>query len=201
MNPQTGAFHWRAERPPIWYCAHCLGPLLMLMDDRIVKATGAHSGFHRFPEHADSPGFADMEVGLFRTQRGATIKILRSQTALRPHMVYYSLYGTKGCVENSRSGGWAGDRSLLYAEGESPAGEFTPLTSSMSDPAAPEAARHGGHGTSEYYLIRDFLDALEAERRPPIDVIRSMDFTVPGIVAHEAALAGGVWLDVPQFEW
>ncbi len=71
----------------------------------------------------------------------------------------------------------------------------------LSDPDAPAEAQHGGHGTSEYYLIRGFLDSLEAGTRPPIDVIRSMDFTVPGIIAHEAALAGGVWLDVPQFEW
>jgi predicted dehydrogenase len=201
INGESGALHWRSERPPIWYCAHCLGPLLMLMDDRIVKATAAHSGFHRFPEHAESPGFADMEVGLFQTQRGSVIKILRSQTALRPHMVYYSLYGTKGCVENSRSGGWTGDRSLLYIDGATPPGSFVTTTASTSDPAAPEEAQHGGHGTSEYFLIRDFLDAVEAGTRPPIDVIRSMDFTVPGIIAHQAALAGGVWLDVPQFEW
>jgi len=37
--------------------------------------------------------------------------------------------------------------------------------------------------------------------RPPHDVIRAMDYTVPGIVAHEAAMKGGVWLDVPQFNW
>jgi predicted dehydrogenase len=197
----TGRLFWRNERPPIWYCAHCLGPLLMLMDDRVVKATGAHSGFHRFPDRVDSPGFLDMEVGLFQTEKGAAIKVLRSQTALRPHMVYYSLYGTKGCIENTRSGGWTGDVSHLYVEGETRDQEFDQMTASTVDPSAPEEAKHGGHGTSEYYLIRDFLDALESGVRPPIDVIRSMDFTVPGIIAHQAAMSGGVWMDVPTFGW
>jgi len=201
VDETTGKLFWRHERPPIWYCAHCLGPLLTLMDDRAVKATGAHSGFHRFPDRTSSPGFMDMEVGLFQTQKGAVIKILRSQTALRPHMVYYSLYGTKGCIENTRSGGWTGDRSLLYIEGQSPDQQFETMTATTVDPDAPDEAKHGGHGTSEYYLIRDFLDALDAGKQPPIDVMRSMDFTVPGIVAHEAAMSGGKWVDVPLFDW
>ena len=56
-------------------------------------------------------------------------------------------------------------------------------------------------GTSEYYLIRDFLKAVESNTQPPVDVIRSTDFTIPGLIAHEAAMQGGKWLDVPQFDW
>jgi hypothetical protein len=47
---------------------------------------------------------------------------------------------------------------------------------------------------------RDYLDAIEFERDPPIDVIRATDFTIPGIIAHEAAEAGGRWLDVPRLD-
>lgn len=198
VDEKTGREFWRHERPPIWYCAHCLGPALTLMEDRVVQATGAHTGFSRFPQHSDSPGFLDMEVGLFRTQKGAVIKILRSQTAARPHVVYYSLYGAKGYVENGRADGAQG---LLYIEGEMPKGTFQPIPCPLSDPAAPEEARAGGHGTSEYYMIRDFLDALDAGHRPPIDVMRAMDFTVPGIIAHEAAMRGGEWMEVPLFDW
>ena len=36
-------------------------------------------------------------------------------------------------------------------------------------------------------------------RKPVIDVARAMDFTVPGIIAHESAMQGGTWLDVPLF--
>jgi hypothetical protein len=86
-------------------------------------------------------------------------------------------------------------------EGETRDQEFDQMTASTVNPSAPEEAKHGGHGTSEYYLIRDFLDALESGVRPPIDVIRSMDFTVPGIIAHQAAMSGGVWMDVPTFGW
>jgi hypothetical protein len=30
-------------------------------------------------------------------------------------------------------------------------------------------------------------------------VARAIDFTAPGICAHESAMQGGVWLDVPLF--
>ncbi len=199
FDEETGTYFWRHERPPIWYCAHCLGPLLTLMDDRIVKACGSHSGFHRMPEQKEHLGFLDMEAGLFRTQKGALIKILRSQVAPRhPTLVWYCLYGTRGQIENGRAGG----DGLLYIEGEMSQKEGgRAIKCSTIDPAAPEEARAGGHGTSEYYMIRDFLDALDNNTRPPIDVMRSMDFTVPGIVAHESAMSDGNWRDVPLFDW
>ncbi len=195
VDPETGEYHWRHERPPIWYCAHCLGPLLTLMDDRIVAAAGSHAGFHRRPDQADHPGFLDMQVGLFRTQKGALIKILRSQVAPRyPHMVWYCLYGTKGYVENGRGRG----QGQLWIEDEmTPQENARPIDCPLADPDAPEGADAGGHGTSEYYLIRDFLDAVENDTPPPIDVARSMDFTVPGLVAHESAITDGNWREVP----
>ena len=48
-------------------------------------------------------------------------------------------------------------------------------------------------------MVRDFLDALAGKQAPPIDAVRAMDYTVPGIIAHQAAQRGGVWLDVPYF--
>jgi hypothetical protein len=50
-------------------------------------------------------------------------------------------------------------------------------------------------------MVRDFIGAINEGGRPPIDVMRSVDMTAPGIVAHEAAMKGGVWLDVPLFNW
>ena len=91
---------------------------------------------------------------------------------------------------------------LLYIEGETARKEGAQrIPCPISDPNAPEEARRGGHGTSEFYMIRDFLDALDAGARPPIDVMRSMDFTVPGIVAHESAMSDGNWREVPLFDW
>ena len=116
-----------------------------------------------------------------------------------PPVVFHSLYGTKGFIENDRGRERTGK---LYIEGEMPRRRgYEVIDCSTVDPDAPAEARKGGHGTSEYYLIRDFLEAVEYNTRPPIDVIRAMDFTLPGICAHEAAMSDGKWVDVPLFSW
>jgi len=200
-NKETGERYWRADRPPLFYCTHSLGPLLYLMDDRIVQVAAAHSGYSILPADI-GPGALNMEVALFKTQKGAVIKLLRSSAAYRePPLHFYSLYGAKGFVENDRAWNWRGSKGKLYIHDEMPARPgFQEIDCPTTDPAAPPDALKGGHGSAEYYLIRDYLAAVEQNRRPPIDVIRAMDFTVPGLVAHEAAQTGK-WLDVPLFEW
>ena len=193
VDAKTGHYYWRHERPPIWYCAHTLGPLLTLMDDRIVKACGLTTGFTKMPKYKKHLGFLDFEIGLFQTQKGAVIKILRSQVAARPHMVWYSLYGTNGHLENGRFN----DDGLIHIEGETDKHQPRATPCTVVDPHAPAEAEKGGHGTSEYFMIRDFLKAVKNGSKPPIDAIRAADMTIPGLIAHESAMQGGKWLDVP----
>jgi len=150
-----------------------------------------------FPE--ESIAFLDMEVGLFQTRKGAVIKILRSQVANRHHeMIFYALYGTKGFVETGREGGWGATAGRAFFADEMTKAQGSQETDcpTVDADAPPEAVRRG-HGTSEYYMIRDFVRAIENGSQPPIDVVRAVDFTLPGICAHEAAMRGGTWVDVP----
>jgi predicted dehydrogenase len=201
VDPVSGEQYWRYRRPPIWYCAHCLGPLLTLMDDRIVRVTGLQAGRNTHPNA--SAAFIDMEVGLFQTAKGRAIKILRSQVAKRyeagnAHLVWYSIYGTEGFIEAGReSSGKA--TGLYYTSSEMTRQQGAqPYVCLTSDPNAPAEAKLGGHGTSEFYMVRDFIAAIDNHAQPVIDVVKAVDFTLPGLLAHESAMKGGVWLDVPQ---
>jgi predicted dehydrogenase len=188
-----GTYQWRAQRPPLHYCSHSLGPILEITEDRIVRAMGLGRGHVVTPEHP-VPGAIDIQVALFETERGATIKLLRTSIApRRPHMHYYMLQGTRGYVETDRRGPRTGQ---LYVAGEM--AEAQEFAVELSDPALPEEARAGGHGASEYLLLRDFLRALSTGERPALDEVRAMDLTVPGLIAHESAMQGGVWLEVPR---
>jgi predicted dehydrogenase len=195
-DPKTGRTTWRANRPPIHYITHCLGPILMLLEDRVVKATASGKTTYTMPDVG--VGAIDMQVALFETAKGVTIKVLRSNVAPRePPTVYYSIYGTKGFVENGRTGNpWQVTRGLLYIEGVDKTAREVDWY--VSDPNAPEEARK--YGTAEYYLVRDFVNAIETDTPPPIDAAKAADMTVPGLIAHEAAMKGNVWLDVPHFE-
>jgi predicted dehydrogenase len=192
----TGQTYWRNERPPLHYCSHSLGPILEMMDDRIVRATGVGRSKTIVPD--GGVGCIDMQAALFETAKGGAIKLLRSSVASRkPAVGYYSIYGSKGFLENGRTG--YGSEGWMYLEDDPEYGDGAkPLACSIADPEAPGSASRGGHGTSEYYLLRDFIDALNCRTAPPIDVYRSMEYTLPGIIAQLAVEQGNVWLDVPQ---
>lgn len=194
VDAATGRYYWRAARAPLHYCSHSLGPILEITRDRIVRAMGLGKSHLIAPEHQVA-GAIDIQVGLFETARGAIIKLLRTSIAPRvPHMHYYMLQGTKGYVETDRKGPLMGQ---LYVKDEMETAQE--IECPMSDPALPESARAGGHGASEYLLLHDFLRAMQTGEQPALDVVRAMDLTVPGIIAHESALKGGTWLDVPSF--
>ncbi len=91
---------------------------------------------------------------------------------------------------------------LVWLEDEDTAATGTRhVPTPFSDPDAPPEALLGGHGTGEYYMIREFIQALDNGTRPPFDAVQAAEVTVPGLLAHESAMKGGVWIDVPRFGW
>ena len=185
---------WRADRAPLHYCSHSLGPVLMWMDDYIVRCTA--SGNRSTMLEPATDGNIDIQVALFETAKGATIKLTRSSVALRhPALCTYSIIGTKGFLEGSRTN-YEGIGRRYFAD-QDPVEGYA-ITVNRDDRDAPQEYRAGGHGTCEYYLVEDFLNSIKNDTTPPIDIVRAMDMTVPGLIAHEAAKKGGVWLDVPR---
>ena len=121
----------------------------------------------------------------------------------RPHnLTYYSLQGTKGCYEAPRGFGddhkiWLGDRhseiswhSLWELEEE-----FMP--DMWRNP--PEEALKAGHGGGDYFEIREFVDCVINNTKPPVDVYDALDMTVPGLVSEESINKGGIPIPVPDF--
>ena len=194
FNKDTGETYWRNYRPPIVYCTHCIGPLMHLMDDRIVKVTAAGNKNTIVSDYW--PSTIDMQVALFETEKGGIVKILRSQVTPRnPHIITYSVYGTKGFLETGRTGGYD-TVGLRYFEGRDKTTRH--ISCYGTDLDAPSEAAMSGHGTSDYYISKAFLDAIEYDLPSPIDAFKAIDITVPGLIAHEAAVKGNVWLDVPK---
>jgi len=193
VDPETGQRRWRAERAPLHYCSHSLGPILEIMGDRITRAMGLGDGHRVLPE--GGTGGIDIQVALFQTERDAIIKLLRTSVAPRPALHFYLVQGTRGVLESDRCR--TGGTGRLYIEGEMDAAQ--PLPCPLADESLPPEARQGGHGTAEYGVVQEFLDALATRRRPSLDAVRGMEICAPGLVAHESAMQGGVWLDVPSF--
>ena len=103
--------------------------------------------------------------------------------------LWWFLSGNKGSMENDRTGGG------LHV--------FTDAGVAHSTPTAPhsaEKAAAAGHGGGDYFLVYDFIRAIKGDAPPAIDVRTGLEMTMPGILAHRSALAGGQWLDVPDLD-
>ena len=188
---------WRTYRPPVHYCTQCLGPLMYLIGegDYIVKATGWGNKNTIVPDLW--PSTIDMQVGLFETKQGRIIKILRSQVTPRsPHIVTYNIYGTGGSLETGRTPGYDTVGMRYFEKTDK---EMVPMNCNGTRLDAPlDVKLASGHGTSDYTGAQAFLDYLEFGKEPYTIAERAAELTLPGIVAHEAAIQGHIWLDVPH---
>lgn len=72
----------------------------------------------------------------------------------------------------------------------------------VHDPSRlPEELRKlpSGHEGSHQFLVDDFAVAVAHRSLPPVNAWEAARYTLPGIVAHQSALQGGVRLPVPDF--
>ncbi|MEW6356768.1 MAG: Gfo/Idh/MocA family oxidoreductase [Planctomycetota bacterium] len=190
---EKGRPTWRASMPPIQYCTHDLGPILMMMEDRVVSASGLDTGSHVLPKY----NTIDMEVGIFKTAKGAVVKILCGFSVERhPAFHFISLYGTGGSMETDRYNPSTNLKAYLLDIPHMHGMMNIPV--SVSHMNAPPEAKLGGHGTSEYFMIGDFVRCILDDTKPAIDVYEGMDYTLPGICAHLSARQGGQAVEVPD---
>jgi predicted dehydrogenase len=197
---------WQVGKRGCTYGTHSLGPALEFFGPqaRVVTVSCLGSGVHTDPEHPHD----DTCLMLCRLNTGGLIKVRLDMISNRPHaMAYYSLQGTNGCFEGARG---LGDQPKIWL-GENPPPphaherrEWRPLWD--YEEHLPEMWRHisdearrAGHGGGDYFVVRDFVQAIRDGRPPPIDVYRALDYTVPGLISEQSIAQGGVPLPVPDF--
>ena len=62
----------------------------------------------------------------------------------------------------------------------------------------PSEAKEAGHGGGDYFVVLDFVDAIQGRKAPRVGIHQAMDMTLPGLVSQQSIAAGGEWLDVPD---
>ena len=176
---------WRATHmPPLSYCSHTLGPRLHLMDDRVVSVVGMSTGTHTAPDL----GTIDVEAGLCRTEKGSVIRLTNGFTVACPMTLLYNLVGTQGSARVETAGGFSAKWHSETAD---------PPTGGWQDLPIEWAARPDGREHLEV-MVGEFIESILADTPPPLDVYRSMELVLPGVLAHESAQAGGTKLEVPD---
>ena len=179
---------WRSDQPPIQYLTHDLGPLLEVLDDRVVSVNCVEGPWW----NPQTPLRADGQYALFKTARGRLIRILVTLNTRRPSAHNYRLFGTEGSVEWYSHEGFC--RRLDRNREEKEGWERIDIGSARTD--VEEAG--SGHGGTDIWTAITFARALLADKRVPIDVFRMADYTLPGILANRSAEQGGAAIHVPD---
>jgi len=199
--------------PPMYYATHAVSPCLCLPrakagsvcclgSGRISPQLAAHYGSPYAVETAviklvDSDVVASVTRSLFETAReyiesfdayGQKLSFESPQTAVQKPLLY------RGEVAEEVDVPDFADRLPQTVR------RFT--TSSIYDGAETHRSfvQGSGHGGSHPHLVHEFVRAVADGRQAAIGPATAANWTAVGICAHESAIRGGAWVDVPAFE-
>ncbi len=178
---------WRADQPPIQYLTHDLGPLLNVLDDRVVSVTCKEGPWWQ----VNAPLRSDGQIGLFQTAKGSLVRILVTLNTRRPGAHNYRLFGTLGSAEWYSHEGYC--RRFGPERSVRDGWERVDIGT-----AARDDDKTSGHGGTDIKTAYYFTKAILEGRSVPIDVYRMCDITLPGIIAARSAELGGQPLTVPD---
>lgn len=178
---------WRADQPPIQYLTHDLGPLLEVLDDRAVSVTCRSAPWRS----KEAPLRSDGQIALFTTEKGALLKVMVTLNTRRPEEHRYRLFGAEGSVE------WFGyeglSRRFTKDAAQGSGWENVPISY-----AAVGQDSTAGHGGADLKMAAGFTDAILAGKTAPIDIYRSIEYSLPGIMAARSAELGGQPVEIPD---
>lgn len=219
---------WRGGAGYNSYPTHSLGPVAQWLGinrgDRLdstatwmsagpSKAVAGYARERLGPEHKAAQEaswrMGDSATTVIQTGCGAVIVLRVDWTSPRPHnMTHYVLQGTAGAYLSPRR---EGEDPLIWIDGQSPgrSADGTARWNSLWDYADeyehPQWRQFGdvaglsGHGGGDYFVLKDFCEAILEGRRPSIDVYDAATWSAIVPLSAESVARGGAPVAVPQF--
>ncbi len=178
---------WRfTALPPLAYASHTLGPLLQLMGDRCTSVTGIVGGRCEIAGVEVFP----LETAVLETEGGRTINLTNGFMLSHPFIWMAALYGSEGSIRVINTN-YADPQALrvLISTDDEPGWRDLPME---------WHAREDGREHLQV-MVDEFVTSVIEGTPAPFDEARSMDFCLPGVLAHESGKQGGVKLQVPLF--
>jgi predicted dehydrogenase len=195
------------------YPTHGLAPMATWLGanrgDRLVRMVSMDTGNEGIRAYAaerfgkDSsyaqPGFfqrRDTTLTMIQTAAERLI-VLKYDTSYRPGGAWAHLQGTLGCYNASVGG------SMVHIKGRSKG--WDPLANYRVEFEHPywrkagQDAAKAGHGGGDYFVLREFFDALASDREPPIDVYDAATFSVILPLSGASVRGGGKPMEIPDF--
>jgi len=184
--------HWRTFAPAIKYLTHELGPLLYIMNDKCVSVSCMVPDV-KYNPYRETPYNG---VAIFKTAKGAVIKILICFDAYVGFDHNFTLIGTRGTIETDRVK--TVKEAYSYARFSDVPGT---LDAKVEIPVG--TAFYGekvakNHGGCDKKMMEAFIKCIIEDTEPPIDVDMGINMAIPGVIADESSKQGGALLEIPE---
>ncbi|MCC6945322.1 MAG: Gfo/Idh/MocA family oxidoreductase [Thermomicrobiales bacterium] len=196
---QSGALTWRGRGEVGVYSTHGLGPLLTILDDRVVSISAETVSGGQFDPQVTFPTMHLMQM---TTERGRKMRLRIDLASPRPPLgAFYAIQGTHGAYESWRG---LGDEPKIWLEDTHGPNsirkwaDWHPLDAFRQEYLGDAWEPVPGLAGCDRRMMIDFAAAVRGERANPIDIHRAMDFYLPGLLADDSAVAGGVPIEVPD---
>ncbi|BBH23692.1 glycosyl hydrolase family 109 protein 2 [Paenibacillus baekrokdamisoli] len=183
------------------------------------RAAASYFNEHFGSEHPGSDSSywrgGDATVTLIRTKKGALIALKYDIQSSRPHnMNHYTLQGTQGAYLSPRYEGeepvvWLKDKS----PGRSPANHggaahaewqnFSQYSDKWEHPSWQrwaEEASSSGHGGGDFFVLEEFVSAIEEGRSPDVDVYDAVTWSSVFPLSVQSVSMGGVPVSFVNFK-
>lgn len=198
--------------PPMHYATHAVSPLLALAGHPAAAVSCLGSGRidERLIEKYGSP-FAIESAHLRIDGSDIAAEVTRSLfNTAREYRESFDVYGSLKSFEWEQTQG----SGFVVHEGEQPERvEIPDFADRLPEEIRPfttkgvydDTHEHlsfiqgSGHGGSHPHLVHEFVTSILDDRPSAIDAVTAANWTSVGIAAHESALAGGAWVELPEF--
>lgn len=184
---------WRAYQPAIRYITHNLGPILYIMGDKITSVSCMAPSVKYNPYKKA----AETGVAIFKTEKGAVIRILICFGAYVGFDHNFRVLGTRGTAETDCTKTFDEAKSFVRLS-EYPVSFERKIELPIGVAHPGESLE--GHGGADLKMVKDFVDCVVNDTKPPLDVEFAISVSIAGILAEQSANRGGEVIEIPPFE-
>ncbi|MBC8081360.1 MAG: Gfo/Idh/MocA family oxidoreductase [Gorillibacterium sp.] len=194
--------YWQLGKRGAFYPTHSLGPVMQWFgNDRIKSVSCYGTGWHTSPEFRQE----DTSITMCQMESGKLIKLRVDCISQRPHnLSYYTLQGTKGCYEAPRGLGdthkiWLSTNGCTSDNPEwQPLADYQHLMPERYR-SMTEEQKSAGHWGGDFFIVQDFVDAIQKQTKPAIDVYDACEWTAVALLSELSVMNGGRAMEMPDF--